>query len=82
MNYDPSVEDCLEPQVQFGDNLVDLHCPVDNVSFGEAAYYANQMSVLHGYDECLDCFDSYNQNTSGNQPSEATVYHKKESRRL
>ncbi len=56
MNYDPSLMDCPNNTAVDADgNTVALSCPVDNVSFGEAAYYANKLSILNGYEECYTC---------------------------
>ena len=71
MGYDPSIYDYMNTTAQTVDGQsVELNCPVDNVSFGEAAYYANQLSILHGYDTCYDCYDDLNlSDPSGTPPT-------------
>jgi len=53
MDYDPQELWMMEGDVDYGYGCDD--CPVQNVSWFEAAAYANAMSAEHGLDACYTC---------------------------
>ena len=55
MFYNPSLVNC-EPYYleDTNGNLVQRDCPVDNISFSEAAYYANLLSIEE-LEVCYEC---------------------------
>ena len=57
MFYNPSLTECEPYSLEDtnGDDLVQSDCPVDNISFSEAAYYANLLSIEEELEVCYEC---------------------------